>query len=81
MSPPGNGDLGIDGALVISTRDVDKSVLLRRMELRDGLYQMPALGTSRPDREGIELIRQWVISLRSRAVVPHVPLLLLDRNY
>jgi hypothetical protein len=78
--PPGNGDPGIEGALAISTRDVDKSVLLQRIKLRDGLFQMPPLGTYRPDREGIELIRQQVISLRSRAVVPHVPLLLLDKN-
>jgi len=76
--PPGNGDLGIEGALIISTRDIDKSVLLHRIELRDGLFQMPPLGTSRPDQAAENIIRQWIISLRSRAVVPLVPLLLLD---
>lgn len=76
--PPGNGDLGIEGALIISTRDIDKSVLLRRIELRDGLFQMPPLGTSRPDQEGIDLIRQWVITLKNRAIVPILPLILFD---
>ncbi len=76
--PPGNGDLGIEGALIISTHDIEKSVLLRRIELRDGLFQMPPLGTSRRDAEGESVLRQWIISLKSRGVVPQVPLLLLD---
>ncbi|MBW2429115.1 MAG: PQQ-dependent sugar dehydrogenase [Deltaproteobacteria bacterium] len=76
--PPGNGDLGIQGALIISTRDIAKSILLRRIELRDGLFQMPPLGTSRPDQQGEYVIRQWILSLRSRSIVPVLPVLLFD---
>jgi hypothetical protein len=76
--PPGNGDLGIQGALIISTRDIAKSILLRRIELRDGLFQMPPLGTSRPDQQGEYVIRQWILSLRTRSIVPVLPVLLFD---
>lgn len=77
---PGNGDLGIDNAVIISTRNVSRSVLLKRMELRDGLFGMPPLGTSRPDQEGMRLIRNWMISLGTPVIVPWLKTLLLDTD-
>lgn len=60
---PGNGDLGIPNAKIISTSVVAESVLLFRMGLRDGLYQMPPLGTSRVDSSGYGLMETWIASL------------------
>jgi hypothetical protein len=39
------------------------------MALRDGLFQMPPLGTSRADEEGIDIIRRWIIGLNIRAII------------
>jgi len=66
---PGNGNLGIADARIVSTQDVDKSILLVRMELRDGLYQMPPLATSRVDAEAVALIREWIQSLQTTSAV------------
>ncbi len=66
---PGNGNLGITDARIVSTQDVDKSILLVRMELRDGLYQMPPLATSRVDAEAVALIREWIQSLQTTSAV------------
>jgi hypothetical protein len=76
--PPGNGDLGIVNARIISTKNTSNSVLIKRMELRDGLFQMPPLGTSRPDNDGIDVIRQWIQGLSQTVIVPALQLLLLD---
>jgi hypothetical protein len=61
--PPGNGDLGISNAKIISTSVVGESVLLLRMGLRDGLYQMPPLATFRADSSGHSLMEAWIGSL------------------
>jgi len=74
---PGNGDLGITGALIISTDNVDNSILLHRMELRDGLFQMPPLGTSRVDQDAIDLFRQWILELE-KPLLSAIFLLLLN---
>jgi uncharacterized repeat protein (TIGR03806 family) len=61
---PGNGDLGIADARIISTADSARSVLLTRVGLRDQLYQMPPLATSRIDSFGHDLLKRWIISLQ-----------------
>ncbi|WP_155317902.1 PQQ-dependent sugar dehydrogenase [Desulfosarcina alkanivorans] len=75
--PPGNGDFNLDGALIISTGRVDDSVLLLRMTLRDGLFQMPPLATSRVDQDAIALLRQWIAQIK-RPSLDAVRLLLLS---
>ncbi len=76
--PPGNGNIGINNPLIISTRGPGRSVLLKRMGLRDGQFQMPPLGTSRPDAQGIGLIRDWMISMGVPIIQPQQLLLLID---
>jgi len=76
--PPGNGDFGIAGAMIISTDNVDNSILLYRMGLRDGLFQMPPLGTSRVDENAIALLRQWVSQLEQPPMSAILLLLLSD---
>jgi hypothetical protein len=62
--PPGNGDLGILDAMIVSTNNPFQSVLLYRMELRDGLFQMPPLGTSRVDWNAVDLLSKWMLQLQ-----------------
>lgn len=57
---PQNGDLGISNARIISTTAVNESVLLFRTGLRDGLYQMPPLATSRVDTDAYSLLEDWI---------------------
>ena len=65
---PGNGDLGIEDAKIVSTTSVDQSVLLHRIGLRDKLYQMPPLGTSRVDTDGYSLLSDWVLGFQGPGV-------------
>jgi len=44
----------------------EHSVLFRRMGARDGLDQMPPLGTQRPDPEALALVERWIHSLSDR---------------
>jgi len=60
---PGNGDLGIAGGLIIAPGDPDRSILLERVNRRDGLYQMPPLASSRIDQDAVELLRQYILNL------------------
>jgi hypothetical protein len=41
--------------------DVERSAVLVRMRARDGMSQMPPLGSKRPDTAALELISGWVI--------------------
>jgi len=36
------------------------SALVQRMRSRQGLLQMPPLGTQRPDDEGLALVERWI---------------------
>ena len=72
---PGNGGLGIDNSFILSTRNPDQSILLYRMSLRDELFQMPPLATSRVDQDAVNLIRTWISRLGK--VVPSIGILLL----
>ncbi len=47
-------------ARVIAPGEPDGSVILRRMQSRNPLVQMPPLGTFAVDRDAIDLIRSWI---------------------
>jgi uncharacterized repeat protein (TIGR03806 family) len=68
---PGNGDFGISNARIISSTNVYSSILLYRMGLRDRLYQMPPLATSRVDSEGYNLIHNWILSFQGPSASTH----------
>jgi uncharacterized repeat protein (TIGR03806 family) len=55
--------LGIPDSKLIVPGEPDKSVLLKRAELR-GRDQMPPLATSRVDEAGMALLREWIKSLK-----------------
>lgn len=59
--PPGSAG----PAVVVSPGSAEHSVLAVRMESRDPNVQMPPLGTSIPDPEGLALIRRWIDSSES----------------
>jgi len=63
--PPGSGDLGINNAKIISTTNVNESVLLYRMGVRDGLYQMPPIATFRVDADSYNFMEAWISSLNN----------------
>ena len=56
--PPGADS----AALVVTPGSPEHSVLAVRMQSRDPRVQMPPLGTSIPDREGLALIKRWIDS-------------------
>jgi len=55
-------DEGIDGACAIAPNDTWRSLIFQRMNRLDGA-RMPPLAHSELDREGMELLRQWIESL------------------
>lgn len=59
---PTHNALGIPDARLVAPGDPQRSVLLKRAGLR-GPNQMPPLATSRTDDKGLELLRQWILSL------------------
>jgi uncharacterized repeat protein (TIGR03806 family) len=59
---PQSGNLGIANARLIAPGDAARSVLLARMNRRDGAA-MPPLGSNEIDTEGVQLITDWINSL------------------
>ena len=60
---PLSGDLGIGaGARIVSPGDTAHSVLLARVNRR-GAQQMPPIGTTVIDTNGVALLRQWVVGM------------------
>jgi len=53
------GDLGIDGATIVSGGDLDRSLLWLRTQRRDA-YAMPPLGSYRADPDGTRLLRAFI---------------------
>ncbi len=62
---PTQGNLGIDGALLISPGEPERSLLYQRMN-RLGMGRMPKVGSSVVDSAGTQLIRAWIMELRDR---------------
>lgn len=48
------------GAPLIEPGQPQRSALVQRMRSRQGLLQMPPLGTQRPDDEGLALVERWI---------------------
>jgi len=60
---PSHGDMESVGAKLIVPGDPAKSVLyLRTATRKDG--KMPHIGTLRPDTKAVELLRDWILSLK-----------------
>lgn len=60
--PPKRGDLGIDNARLIAPGDPERSTLWQRIAHQDA-HRMPPLGSHVVDREGADLIAEWIGSL------------------
>ncbi len=60
---PTQGTFGIHAAQVIAPGDPFRSVLLYRMSKLGG-GRMPHIGSSEVDREGVELIAEWIQQLK-----------------
>jgi hypothetical protein len=45
----------------LAAGDVERSAVLIRMRARDGMSQMPPLGSKRVDSAALELISAWVV--------------------
>jgi|TARA_B110000495_G_scaffold196360_1_gene205095 mono/diheme cytochrome c family protein len=59
-------DFGHAGNRVVAAGDLDRSMLLQRIATR-GEGQMPPLGSSQLDEEGIELLSEWILGLSNGA--------------
>ena len=62
-------DQGIDRPRVISPHDPWRSLILRRTDTNDDT-RMPPIARQTIDRQGVALLRQWVLSLPGRDVLP-----------
>lgn len=60
---PSQGDLGIDGARIVVAGDVARSLLYARMTRTDE-KAMPPIDRHGVDRDGAELVKRWIESLR-----------------
>ena len=63
-APAAQGDFGIRDARVLAPGDPFRSLLLYRL-LKSGRGHMPQFGSSLLDREGIQLLHQWIDSMPS----------------
>lgn len=66
---PTRGDFGLPDARIIKPGDVYASTLYFRMA-KFGRDRMPHIGSERPDEAGLELIEEWIASVRSAAKKP-----------
>jgi hypothetical protein len=62
-------DEGVDNARVITPHDVWRSIALLRASSVDAI-RMPPLAHNETDHGGMALLRQWIVSLPGRDVVP-----------
>lgn len=58
-TPPENGDLGVDGAVLLAPGAPERSVLSLRMHALD-YSRMPSLGSAVVDEQGAALIDTWI---------------------
>jgi hypothetical protein len=65
-APPGKGDQGVSGALLLTPKDPATSVLYLRMTApaatatSGGTGRMPAIGSAVVDQQGTQLISDWI---------------------
>ena len=62
-TPPAKGEYGPAGSKIVTPGDPDRSVLLTRMKTR-GAGKMPNVATSQVDDEAVEIVREWIESLK-----------------
>jgi len=56
------GDLGIEGALLVSPGKPDASLMLHRIKTKSE-GRMPSIGSNQVDKNGVELLTEWIKSL------------------
>ena len=61
-------DQGIDRPRVIAPHDIWRSIAFMRVDT-DGDIKMPPVARETIDRKGVELLREWIMSLPGRAVL------------
>ncbi len=67
--PAQQGDFGIPDAKVVTSGDPSRSVLLYRM-MKSGRGHMPQFGTNLIDDKGVELVADWIASLKKGSTTP-----------
>lgn len=67
-------NLGIDSAFVIVPGHADRSILYQRIKLAQHELAMPPLAKNLVDKDGTELIRQWINRMNPRDFDPPAPL-------
>jgi hypothetical protein len=60
----------VDAVVRIDPEHPERSALMQRLASRYPALQMPPLGTVLPDKEAIEVIRQWIAEIDNH---PHTP--------
>ncbi len=60
---PIHHSFGKQDAKLIAPRSAEQSVLIHRVGLR-GMGQMPQLGTNEVDEKGLQLLKDWVHSMK-----------------
>ena len=61
---PLHDKFGIKAARIVAPGDPDRSVLLHRVNKR-GSGQMPQLATFNVDQQAVELLREWIVNMKS----------------
>jgi hypothetical protein len=56
---PQHHTFGIDGAKLVANGEPEKSVLLRRVSMREA-GQMPPLASSVVDQKAVAMLREWI---------------------
>lgn len=62
--PPTRGDLTLPDARIVTPGEPFSSTLYFRMA-KFGRDRMPHIGSEQPDEEGLELVAQWIASMRT----------------
>ena len=64
---PGHGDLGINGARIVTPGDHTRSLLWERMQRRDS-FGMPPLGSTLVDTAGRQLLLDWIDAMNQNCL-------------
>ena len=63
LTKPGQGTFDLTDPRILVPGDPDRSLILYRMQ-KTGLGRMPHVGSNVVDREGCELVREWIKRMR-----------------
>jgi uncharacterized repeat protein (TIGR03806 family) len=69
----GGASVGDEGSLIVSPGNVEASLLVQRDRATEPGVRMPPLGRTRVDRDYIELLERWVLSLNGTAATTVSP--------